>query len=42
MSIRVVIADDHAILRDALKVFLEKHDFIVVGMPRMERTRRAS
>ncbi|MDQ1471133.1 MAG: hypothetical protein QOJ99_2613 [Bryobacterales bacterium] len=31
MSIRVVIADDHAMLRDALKIFLEKHDFIVVG-----------
>src|ERR1700704_1070295 len=31
MSIRVVIADDHAILRDALTVFLEKHDFIVAG-----------
>jgi two-component system, NarL family, response regulator NreC len=31
MSIRVVIADDHAMLRDALKVFLEKHDFIVAG-----------
>jgi two-component system, NarL family, response regulator NreC len=31
MSIRVVIADDHAMLRDALTVFLEKHGFIVAG-----------
>lgn len=31
MSIRVVIVDDHAILRDALTVFLEKNDFIVAG-----------
>jgi DNA-binding NarL/FixJ family response regulator len=31
MSIRVVLADDHAMLRDALRVFLEKHDFLVAG-----------
>jgi two-component system response regulator NreC len=31
MSIRVVLVDDHAMLRDALKIFLEKHDFIVAG-----------
>jgi two-component system response regulator NreC len=31
MSIRVVVADDHAMLRDALTVFLEKHGFIVAG-----------
>jgi two-component system response regulator NreC len=31
MSIRVVIADDHAMLRDALTVFLEKHGFTVAG-----------
>jgi two-component system response regulator NreC len=31
MSIRVVLADDHAMLRDALKIYLEKHDFIVTG-----------
>jgi two-component system response regulator NreC len=31
MSIRVVLADDHAMLRDALKIFLEKNDFVVVG-----------
>jgi two-component system response regulator NreC len=31
MSIRVVLADDHAMLRDALKIFLEKNDFIVAG-----------
>jgi two-component system response regulator NreC len=31
MSIRVVLVDDHAILRDALTIFLEKHDFVVAG-----------
>jgi two-component system response regulator NreC len=31
MSIRVVLVDDHAMLRDALALFLEKHDFIVAG-----------
>jgi two-component system, NarL family, response regulator NreC len=31
MSIRIVLADDHAMLRDALKIFLEKHDFTVAG-----------
>jgi two-component system response regulator NreC len=31
MSIRVVLADDHAILRDALKTFLEKHGFTIAG-----------
>jgi two-component system, NarL family, response regulator NreC len=31
MSIRVVLADDHAMLRDALTLFLEKNDFIVAG-----------
>jgi len=31
MSIRVVLADDHAMLRDALKIFLERNDFIVAG-----------
>jgi two-component system response regulator NreC len=28
---RVVLVDDHAMLGDALKIFLEKNDFIVVG-----------
>jgi two-component system response regulator NreC len=31
MPIRVVLADDHAMLRDALTIFLEKHDYIVAG-----------
>jgi DNA-binding NarL/FixJ family response regulator len=31
MSIQVVLADDHAMLRDALRIFLEKNDFIVTG-----------
>lgn len=31
MSIRVVLVDDHAILRDALTIFLEKHDFVIAG-----------
>jgi two-component system response regulator NreC len=32
MSIRVVIADDHVMLRDALCMLLEKHEFTVVGV----------
>jgi two-component system response regulator NreC len=32
MSIRVVIADDHAMLRDALSLLLENHSFTVVGV----------
>ncbi|MBZ5724604.1 MAG: response regulator transcription factor [Acidobacteriia bacterium] len=31
MSVRVILADDHAMLRDALKVLLEKHGMTVVG-----------
>jgi two-component system response regulator NreC len=31
MSVRVVLADDHAMLRDALTLLLAKHDFIVAG-----------
>jgi two-component system response regulator NreC len=31
MPVRVVLGDDHAILRDALTAFLAKHDFVVVG-----------
>jgi DNA-binding NarL/FixJ family response regulator len=31
MSIRIVVADAHAMLRDAFKVLLEKHGFEVVG-----------
>jgi len=30
-DVRVVLADDHATLREALKVFLEKHDFTISG-----------
>jgi two-component system response regulator NreC len=32
MSIRIVIADDHAMLRDALSLLLENHSFTVVGV----------
>jgi DNA-binding NarL/FixJ family response regulator len=32
MSTRVVIADDHAMLRDALSMLLEKHGFTVAGV----------
>ena len=32
MSIRVLIADDHQIMRDGLRAMLEKeHDFKIVG-----------
>ncbi|MBZ5724602.1 MAG: response regulator transcription factor [Acidobacteriia bacterium] len=31
MSVRVFLVDDHAVLRDALKVLLEKHGLTVVG-----------
>lgn len=31
MSTRIVIADDHAILRDALSMFIEKQGFTVAG-----------
>jgi two-component system response regulator NreC len=31
MSVRFVLADDHAILRDALKTYLEKHGFFIGG-----------
>jgi two-component system, NarL family, response regulator NreC len=31
MSVRFVLADDHAILRDALRTFLEKQGFTIAG-----------
>ncbi len=31
MPVRVLLVDDHAMLREALKILLEKHDLTVVG-----------
>ncbi|MBZ5725439.1 MAG: response regulator transcription factor [Acidobacteriia bacterium] len=31
MAVRVVLVDDHAMLREALKILLEKHNLTVVG-----------